>query len=186
MIKQLFMFISSFDLALYYILIFLTVVTQNIYILCLFLFMLLSFIPNRLVDIFVKGELGKRPEIADPDISYICNKFGKVSNIFSSQIMLASFLCFYCLYEFIRIRKTTGKNMVGLLSFMVVTLILMIYIKVKAKCNTLFQIVSGILIGAYWASMFVALEKNLLLNFKLYKDEKKVIFRYLTENWALL
>jgi len=185
--EEVFVFISLYEASIYYLFTFLTIASGNIYIVFLFLFILLKVFPmrfiQRLTTTTVK-EYTKRPEGAmNCSLLSSGGSYESIRGFPSGQSMISSFLFFYTVLEFARIKKETGKSIGGILAITTIFFILVPLTRFHIRCNTVSQISAGMVMGLMWAGLFYAFEQAFLLSWDEYKRDKDTIVRFLTEDY---
>lgn len=174
--KQMYQAISLTEFVLVVGTILLTIVTRNIYIGIIASFFILKQIPEKILKKNITGSISNRPDNA-VDCNMI-NKGGDASwkpGFPSGHSTIASFFCFFLLYQFMRYNRDYNKKVYILPIIGILLIVLVPYSRVKLSCHTKEQVYGGILLGFLLFLLFIYLEKKVFMNIQKYKNDRKKV-----------
>jgi membrane-associated phospholipid phosphatase len=179
--RKIYEYISLYELVMTIGLLFLGIVSQNVYLLTVVAMLYFRYIPENVSKKLLKGyEINMRPACAK-DCNGI-NKGGCVGGeegrggFPSGHSTVASFLFFLYLQEFI-VRKAETSKAALILTFFF--FILLPYARVKLHCHTVKQVLGGMFLGFILAVAFYQLDTRVFCKNDRYRSDKEKAYGFI-------
>ena len=176
--KTFFDVFSLYEFAAYFIFFVLSVATNNLYFLVLFLALWTKQIPEKFFKLVISGDINQRPSNA-----FNCNMINKggdastKSGFPSGHCTISSMIATYLVYVFVSVKdKTIKLRVTQLMILSIIFAILMPIVRYMNNCHTNVQVFGGFFNGIIWGIIFVLFEKYVLDKWSLYVKHRNKIW----------